>query len=171
MLQIYCGDGKGKTTAALGLAMRAAGSGMRVWFVQLMKGGFTSELAALARMPEMTVRRCDRDYGFSFRMSEDERAQLTQCHNALLSEAADMLHSGEADMLVLDEFFSAWRLQLLDRALAERLISGRPEQAELILTGRDPDDCFLEAADYVSEIRAVKHPYTKGIAARKGIEF
>ena len=171
MLHIYCGDGKGKTTAALGLALRAAGSGMAVLLVQLMKGGFTSELAALSRIPEITVRRCDRDYDFSFRMDTDERVQITACHNRLLTEAAEALRSGRADMVVLDEFFAAWSTELLDRRLAEQLVAACPETAELVLTGRNPEADFLELADYVSEMRAVKHPYEKGIAARKGIEY
>lgn len=171
MLHIYCGDGKGKTTAALGLAMRAAGSGMHVHFVQLMKGGETSELTALSRMPEITVRRCDRDYGFSFRMNAEEKAQITACHNTLLAEAIAVMQSRKAEMLVIDEFFAAWHTGLLDKELAEHLVSEFPEDAELILTGRDPETQFLDAADYVSEIHAVKHPYTKGITARKGIEF
>ena len=82
MLHIYCGSGKGKTTAALGLALRAAGSGMRVLFVQFLKGSDTAELASLARIPEITVLRCDRDYGFTFRMNEAEKAALTACHAA-----------------------------------------------------------------------------------------
>lgn len=171
MLHIYCGDGKGKTTAALGLAIRAVGSGMRVCFVQFLKGGHTSELESLARLPGITVRRCDRDYGFSFRLTEEKRAQLLQCHNALLTGAAEMLRSGSAEMLVLDEFFAAWNGNLFDRTLAERLVAECPASVELVLTGRDPDTRFLAAADYVSEIHAVKHPYTKGIAAREGIEY
>lgn len=171
MLQIYCGDGKGKTTAALGLAMRAAGSGMRVFFVQFLKGGHTSELEILSRLPEIAVRRCDRDYGFSFRMNDCEKAQLRECHNALLAETAEILRSGRAELVVLDEFFAAWNTGLFDRALAKRIVSECPASVELVLTGRDPEADFLEAADYVSEIHAVKHPYTEGIAARKGIEY
>lgn len=171
MLQIYCGEGKGKTTAALGLAMRAVGSGMRICFVQFLKGGHTSELDILSRIPEITVRRCDRDYGFSFRLMDAEKMQLIECHDALLAEAGEIMRSGKADMIVLDEFFAAWNLDLFDRALAERLVAECPETIELVLTGRDPDARFLAAADYVSEIHAMKHPYEKGIAARKGIEY
>ena len=171
MLHIYCGNGKGKTTAALGLAMRAAGSGMRVCFLQLLKGGDTSELAVLERLPEIIVRRCDREYGFTFRMTMEEKGRLRECHNALLNEAAQMLDSGTVQMLVLDEFFAAWNADVLDKTLAERLVSEGPAGVELVLTGRDPEERFLRAADYVSEIHAVKHPYSKGIKARRGIEY
>ncbi len=170
-MHIYCGDGKGKTTAALGLAIRAAGSGMRVGFVQFLKGCDTSELRILADIPEITVRRCDRDYGFTFRMTDADKAAITQCHNNLLAEAREWVQHREVQMLVLDEFCAAYRLSLLDRVLALELIAQMPEGCELVLTGRDPAQELLECADYVSEIHAVKHPYEKGIAARKGIEY
>ncbi len=171
MLHIYCGDGKGKTTAALGLSLRAAGCGMRVHFVQFLKGSPTSELAALARLPEITVLRCDRDYGFTFSMTPETKEKLTACHNAMLAAAMDRLYAGGTDLLVLDEFCAAYNQGLLDRELAARLVHGCPAGTELVLTGRDPAPQFLEAADYISEIRAVRHPYTSGIPARRGIEF
>ena len=167
MVHIYCGDGKGKTTAALGLALRAAGSGMRVHFVQFLKGSETSELASLSRIPEITVLRCDRNYGFTFRMTDADKAALTACHNNMLQAVQERLP--ETDLLVLDEFFAAYNQDLMDRALAEQIIADC--KAELVLTGRDPDAQFLALADYVSEIRAVRHPYTRGIMARKGIEY
>ena len=167
MLHIYCGDGKGKTTAALGLSLRAAGSGMRVHFVQFLKGSETSELAMLARIPEITVLRCDRNYGFTFRMSDADKAALTACHNAMLRTIRERLP--ETDLLVLDEFCAAYNQRLLDCSEAEQLIADC--KAELVLTGRDPAERFLAAADYVSEIQAVKHPYTRGIPARRGIEY
>jgi cob(I)alamin adenosyltransferase len=171
VIQIYCGDGKGKTTASLGLVLRAAGAGMRVRFVQLLKGGHTSELASLARLPGVTVCRCDRDYGFTCRMNEEEKAAITACHNALLRDAMQALQEGTTDLLVLDEFCATYNHGLLDRALAEQLVLTCPSSAELVLTGRDPAQFFLDAADYISEIHAVRHPYTKGIAAREGIEY
>ncbi len=165
MLHIYCGDGKGKTTAALGLAVRAAGAGLRVHIVQLMKGSPTSELAALARIPGISVARCDRDYGFSWKMSERDKSEITECHNRLMGEAFSL----GADMVILDEFNSAYANGLLDREAAEKLIG--EAAAEIVLTGRDPDPRFLEKADYISEIQCVRHPYERGVTARKGIEF
>lgn len=171
MLQIYCGDGKGKTTAALGLLLRAAGAGMRVHFVQFLKGGASSELVSLERLPGVAVRRCDRDYGFTFQMSGTERTQITECHNALLAQVQEVLVRGSAELVILDEFFAAYNNCLLDRTQAEQLVRTCPVSVELVLTGRNPAAQFLELADYVSDIRAVKHPYTRGIAARKGIEY
>lgn len=166
MLQIYCGNGKGKTTAALGETLRAAGAGMRVCVVQLMKGSPTSELAALDLLP-ITIRRCDRDYGFYKSMSDADKAAITRCHNALLQFA----FAEEFDFIVLDELCSAYRCELLDRELAERLIIENKDRAEIVLTGREPPEIFLEKADYISEINSRRHPYERGIKARRGIEF
>ncbi|MBR1458316.1 MAG: cob(I)yrinic acid a,c-diamide adenosyltransferase [Oscillospiraceae bacterium] len=169
MLHIYCGDGKGKTTAALGLAVRAAGAGMRVHIVQLLKGSDTAELHALSYIPGITVTRLDRDYGFTFRMDAQTRQTVTELHNALLYEAYTRVKAGETDMLVLDEFCAAYEAGMVDPEFADLLV--RNCTAELVLTGRRPAPQFVNAADYVSDIRAVKHPYDRGIAARKGIEF
>jgi len=171
MLQIYCGNGKGKTTAALGQAVRAAGNGMQVHFVQFLKGAPTSELEILKRIPEITVLRCDRDYGFTFQMNDEDKIRITQRHNQMLSEAMDRVYQHKTDMLVLDEFFAAYQCNLLDKELASRLVFGIHDKTELVLTGRSPEQQFLDLADYVSEIKAVKHPYEKGISARAGIEY
>ncbi len=167
LLHIYCGDGKGKTTASLGLAMRAAGAGMRVCFVQFMKGGDTAELASLKLIPDITVKRCDKAYGFVKNMSGEDKADITDCHNELLKYA----FSGGFDLIILDEFNSAYGYGLMDKVLAEKLILDGKNSAEIALTGRNPAEIFLENADYVSEICCVKHPYEKGITARKGIEY
>lgn len=165
MLHIYCGNGKGKTTAALGLAVRASGAGMRVGFVQLMKGGDTSELAALKLIPNIEISRCDRDYGFFKNMTASDIAEITACHNRLIESA----FSAGYDMVVLDEFCAAYEYGLLDRELAERLILSASE--EVVLTGRNPAEVFKKAADYLSIINCEKHPFEKGVAARRGIEL
>ncbi|MGN1339231.1 MAG: cob(I)yrinic acid a,c-diamide adenosyltransferase [Oscillospiraceae bacterium] len=167
LLHIYCGDGKGKTTASLGLAMRAAGAGMRVCFLQFMKGGDTAELNAIKVIPGITVMRCDRQYPFFSAMSEAEKHELTACHDRLLEET----FAGGFDMIILDEFNCAYSFRLMDCRRAKELILNGRESAEIILTGRDPDEGFVEAADHVSEIKCVKHPYEKGVSARKGIEY
>lgn len=167
LLHIYCGEGKGKTTAALGLALRASGAGMKVCFLQLMKGGKTSELESLKLLPNIKVIRCDRHYPFFKNMTEADKADITVCHNELLEEA----FSGGFDMVIVDEFNSSYRYELMDRELAQKLIFDGLKSAEVILTGREPNKKFTDAADYISEIQCIKHPYEKGITARKGIEF
>lgn len=167
MLQIYCGDGKGKTTASLGLAVRMAGAGMKVVFVQFMKGGETAELETLKLVSNIDVVRCDRNYGFYSTLSESDKAELTACHNELLDKA----FSGNYDAVILDELNCAYNYGLMDREKAKNLILGSKDRIEIILTGRDPDAVFTDAADLISEIKCVRHPYQKGIQARKGIEY
>lgn len=171
LIHIYCGNGKGKTTAALGLALRAAGSGMKVHFVQLLKGGKTSELESLSLIPNISVDRSETNYGFTFRMSDDTKVKLIQCHNKLLRRADELMASGKIVMLIIDEFNAAYEYNLLDQNLADKIVTMKPQHIELILTGRNPQQKFMDIADYVSEIGLVKHPYLKGQKARKGIEF
>ena len=166
-LHIYCGDGKGKTTASLGLAMRAAGAGMKVCFVQFMKGGETAELDTLKLIPNISVHRCDKEYGFLWNMSDSEKAEITDTHNELLTTT---FNSG-VDLVVLDEFNFAYSSGLMDKLLAEKLILDNKDNCEIVLTGRDPAEIFIQEADYVSKICCVKHPYEKGVTARKGIEY
>lgn len=167
MLQIYCGDGKGKTTASLGLAVRMAGAGMKVAFVQFMKGGDTAELETLKLIPGIDVMRCDRNYGFFSTLSDSDKAEMSECHDKLLEQA----FSGGYDAVILDELNCAYSYGLLNREKAKSLILNGSETSEIVLTGRDPDEVFIEKADYISEIRCVRHPYQKGIQARKGIEY
>lgn len=171
MLQVYYGTGKGKTTAAIGLAVRAAGAGQRVHIIQLMKGRFSSELAILGSVSRITCARCDNDYGFFRSMSEDDKKRITECHNRMLSEGFAMAESGEVRMLILDEFNPAYAYGLLDREMADDFILGGSCQAEIVLTGRGANKKFLEKADYASEISCVRHPYEQGVAAREGIEY
>ncbi|MGN0666846.1 MAG: cob(I)yrinic acid a,c-diamide adenosyltransferase [Huintestinicola sp.] len=169
LIHIYCGKGKGKTTAAMGLAIRAAGSGMRVHIVQLLKGAETSELRSLEKIDGITISRLKKNYGFASKMTDEQRAEVTEYHNKMLAEAAEMMN--DLDMLIIDEFCGAYSHNMLDKDLARRIVFDRPSHLELVLTGRDPAPEYIEAADYVSEIKAVKHPFEKGIKARKGIEF
>lgn len=166
-LHIYCGDGKGKTTASLGLALRASGAGMKVCFVQFMKGGDTSELNSLKFLPLIEVYRCDKSYSFFKNMSEEEKAEITVCHNELLKKA----FCGGYDLVILDEFNFAYRCGLMDVSMAKELILTEKNSREIVLTGRDPEDIFIESADYVSEIKCIKHPFQNGLNARKGIEY
>ena len=171
LIHIYCGDGKGKTTAALGLALRAAGAGKKVLLVQLLKGNPTSELESLALIPNITVIRPEKSFGFTFNMNDEQKAELTDIHNRLLDKAFNAMTAGELDMLIIDEFFGAYNKKLVDTNTADKIVFQKNKQCELILTGRDPQEKFISAADYVSEIKCVKHPYMQGIKARKGIEY
>ena len=171
LIHIYCGDGKGKTTAALGLALRAAGAGKRVHFIQLLKGNPTSELQGLTFISNITVDRPEKNFGFTFNMTEEQKAELTGIHNRLLNSAFEKMNCGGMDMLIIDEFFAAYNKELLDRRLAERIVFEKSSACELVMTGREPEKKFIDIADYVSDIKCVKHPYEQGVTARKGIEY
>ncbi|MCD8181263.1 MAG: cob(I)yrinic acid a,c-diamide adenosyltransferase [Firmicutes bacterium] len=167
MIHIYCGDGKGKTTASVGLAMRMAGYNKRVLFIQFLKGSYTGELEALDREKNITVMRCDENYGFFRSMSEEDKENIIKCHNKNLLYAKE--NADKFDMIVLDEIFAAYNYGLTDKDIVREIV--KDYGGELVMTGRGPDRFFTEKADYVSEIKKIKHPYDRGITARKGIEF
>jgi cob(I)alamin adenosyltransferase len=170
MIHIYCGDGKGKTTAALGLSLRAAGSGMKVVIIQFLKNHKTSELNLLQTIPNITVLRGKEGKAFSFAMTEKEKEKSKQLHSENLLAGIALIKSGNCDMLVLDEAIGAYNRDLIDRQLMQNLLQQKPEHLELVLTGRNPEQWMIDCADYVSEIKKVKHPFDKGIKSRIGIE-
>lgn len=170
LIHLYYGDGKGKTTAALGLTIRALGSGFRVVFVQFLKNQATGELSILDGLPNVTVLRGKEGAGFSFTMTEEEKEKTKLLHTENLKAAIELAASGNCDMLVLDEAVGAYGRDLIDRTLLEAFAKNKPEQLELIMTGRNPAQWMFDCADYVSEIKKGKHPYDKGIPARTGIE-
>lgn len=171
LIHIYTGDGKGKTTAAMGLALRAAGRGKRVVIVQFLKGRNSGEVYALNRIAEITLLRNKRDYGFFKFLKEEERALMASEHNANLKQALQLVESGQCDLLILDEAIAAYNLGALDKTLVDGLLCDKKEALELVLTGRDAPARFLEAADYVSHIQKIRHPFDQGVGAREGIEF
>ena len=171
MIHIISGNGKGKTSAAAGLALRAAGAGMRVIFFQFLKDGSSTEIGVLRSVKGITVSCYEECRKFLWEMDEGEKRAVTESRDRMLKEAGELITGGGADMVVLDEFFAAYNTGTVDKALAEEIVLSCPDRVELVLTGRDPAEVFCNAADYHSEILSVRHPYDKGISARKGIEF
>lgn len=167
MIHVYCGDGKGKTTAAVGLAVRMASGGKRVSVIQFMKDGKSGEVLMLRKLG-ITVKHCDKSYGFYKSMSETDKAEITACHNNNLREAISA--ADDIDMFVLDEIFAAVNYGLVDMDLVKTIVENCGD-TELVLTGRKPEGYFLNKADYVSEIKKIKHPFDKGVSAREGIEY
>ncbi|MCR5715268.1 MAG: cob(I)yrinic acid a,c-diamide adenosyltransferase [Lachnospiraceae bacterium] len=168
-IHLYHGDGKGKTTAAIGLAVRCAGAGGQVIFAQFMKGRDSSELNILKEVPQIHLIRVGKECGFSWQMSEDVKKELTQIHTQMLQEIRNLVKQKSIDLIVLDEVVSAYRLGFLPQQEVLDLLNEKP--AEIVLTGRDPADELIAQADYLTEMRMGAHPYTKGLAARKGIEW
>ena len=171
LLHIYCGDGKGKTTAATGLAVRAVGSGMRVLFARFLKNEFSGELKILDRIPEIEVLHLEKSYGFFKTLSEKEQEEVREMYGRLWNTIRGKISTGDYDMLVIDEFMAAYRYGLIPNEEALCFLEKKPTGLEVVLTGRDPDLRLVEKADYVSEICKVKHPYDRGIRARRGIEY
>ena len=171
MIHIYCGDGKGKTTAATGLAVRAAGSGMKVLFARFLKNENSAELCVLDQIPGIEVIHLPKSYGFYNTQSEEEKAETKQMYEELWKYALDRAKNGACDMLVMDEFMAADRYGLIPHEEAIQFLKEKPEGLEVVLTGRDPSEDLIRIADYVSEIRKVKHPFDCGVYARRGIEY
>ena len=166
-VQVYTGDGKGKTTAALGLALRAAGAGLRVYFGQFIKNADYSEIKALARFADcITVRQFGRGCFLLTEPAPEDRAAARRALDAI----GLALVSGDYDLVIADEANVAVALGLIEPDDLVALIDQRPEQVELVLTGRGAPDAVLARADLVTEMRCVRHYYDRGVLARKGIE-
>lgn len=170
-IHIYCGDGKGKTTAAVGLAVRAAGCGKKVLITRFLKTDNSGEVKSLGQLPGIKVTPCEKSFGFFSKMSEEQKSEAEVYYSRLLESTLDQAAKEAFDLLVLDEIMAVCNFGLVKEARVLDFLASRPEELEVVLTGRDPSDQLIEAADYVSEIKKVKHPYDKGIMARRGIEF
>lgn len=168
LLHIYCGDGKGKTTAAIGLAIRACGAGMKVCFAQFMKSGSSSEWQILNKENNIETMIAKNEFGFTWKMTEDEKAKLRDINTRTLE--AIVAEKTKYEVLILDEIISAYQHNLVDKNLLLQLLEAR-KNLEIVLTGRNPAEELLEQADYITEMKSIRHPYEKGIQARKGIEF
>lgn len=169
MVQIYTGNGKGKTTAALGLAMRAVGHGQKVIMIQFMKGQINyGELKAAHHLPHFSIEQFGRA---EFVNPENPDREDIRLAKKALVRAREILQKGVYDMVILDEIIIAVSFGLIESRDVIGLIHMTPENTELILTGRYLTDSIAEHADLISEVREVKHHFQKGIGARKGIEY
>jgi len=171
LIHVYTGDGKGKTTAAFGLAMRAAGRGKRVLILQFLKGGRggSGEVSSAKKIGIDVIRFEDQVSPFFDRRVKP--SGLKRAMDKAIAFAIDKLRDDTHDILILDEIITALSSKLLSSGDLQRIIDARPEKTELILTGRGAPGWLIERADYVTEMRMVKHPFDRGIRARKGIEF
>ena len=170
MIHIYCGDGKGKTTASLGLAVRCSGHGNRVLFVQFLKAWRTGELNTLELLPNIEVLRAKETAKFTFQMTAEEKAQVMKDHMALFEAVQNKCVVEKIDLLILDEVVGACDRGVFNKEALLEFLRNKPENLEVVMTGRNPFPELVELADYVSEICKRKHPKDKGIMARVGIE-
>ena len=170
MIHIYFGGGKGKTTAACGLAVRAAGAGRRVLFCQFLKSGESCERLAMRRLEDIEWLGAPMD-GFLFQMGADERSAAEAAQRDVFRDAAMRMKCGRYGLVVLDEVL--WLA--VEGIVPERelvcALKAVPEGCEVVLTGASAPEKVLACADYVTEMRKVKHPFDRGARARRGVEF
>lgn len=193
LTHLYYGDGKGKTTAAVGLCIRAAGNKKRVLFTQFMKDGSSGEISLLKELPGAEVLWGNVPYGFYSRMAdeekrlfakeqeklfqkllekiEEERKRISACTQNAAEAEKTPVWDGVSMLLVMDEITYAYGFRLIDRVRLENLLNNKPDFLEIVMTGRNPERFLVDAADYVTEMKCEKHPFEKGISARKGVEF
>jgi cob(I)alamin adenosyltransferase len=169
LVQVYTGNGKGKTSAAFGLALRAIGRGFRVYVIQFIKGGFDyGELHIMDKLPNLTLKAFGRGKFVTTKPPEKEDVELAE---EALQLAKEVVQNGKYDIVILDEINVALDLKLIKLEEVLKLLKSKPRNVELVLTGRNVPDEVVEAADLVTEMKEVKHPFNKGFQARKGIEY
>jgi len=165
-IHVYTGNGKGKTTAALGLALRAIGTGYKVCLIQFLKAQPYGELKSLKLLPKLKIKRFgEKTYIHGRGSQKDKRAA-----QKAIEWARKAVNSRQYDLIILDEVFLATFFKLIKVEEIVELIKNKPKNVELILTGRKANQQIIKLADYVTEMKEIKHPYQKGVRARKGIE-
>jgi cob(I)alamin adenosyltransferase len=171
LIHIYCGDGKGKTTAAMGLGIRAAGRNKMVLLTQFLKDNDTGELISIEKLGEnfKVFKGTPVKKFFKF-MTEEEQIATKNEHRNRFKEVTEKAVHEKFDLLILDEIIASTNLDLVSLDEVVKFLKSKPEGLEVVLTGRNPNEKLIELADYVSEVKAVKHPYEKGITSRIGIE-
>lgn len=171
MIHYYFGDGKGKTTAAMGLALRAAGWGKRVFIVQFLKNTPSGEVMFFEHITNVTLVRGKAGKGFTFNMTEDERLETVRIHNENLQKGFEAVQKRACDMLILDEVGDAFSLDLIDRGVLLRFLEDQGSDVEIVMTGHIPVEALVTLSDYVTVMKKEKHPYDRQIHARKSIEY
>ena len=175
IVQIYTGDGKGKTTAALGQALRMLGVGGRVYVCQFLKPAelVSGEVISARQFTEnLTFERLENDWDMRKSLSDaQETERMRRAVAKKLGEIRQLAQAGKYDLIILDEIVFCLSKELVRWEDVAGIIEGRAEHVELVLTGRGADDKLIARADLVTEMREVKHPYKNGVTARKGVEY
>jgi len=168
LIQVYFGNGKGKTTAALGLALRAAGRGKEILIVQFMKKWDYGELYSIRLIPQITVKTFGtKDFVYKGKAKEIDYQEAKKA----FIEGVQATQSGQYDIIIFDELNVAIDFELLELQQVLDFLDEKPEDVEIIITGRNAPQAILDKADLVTEMCEIKHPYQKGIQARIGIEY
>ncbi|MBT3320532.1 MAG: cob(I)yrinic acid a,c-diamide adenosyltransferase [Clostridia bacterium] len=170
-VQIYTGNGKGKTTAAMGLAVRACGRGLRVVIVQFLKGSSTGEMKVLEGINGVKLIRVANADKFFWKLTDDEKEQMKRVAEAVLLDIETLFEKNEVDVLILDEVMGAMKNGIVTMKQIFALLDIRPKQVEVVLSGRDAPKELIDRADLVTEMQDVKHYFSKGVKAREGIEY
>ena len=170
LIHLYCGDGKGKTSSAMGVALRAVSNGYNVLIIQFLKRGTSSEVKLLEQFDNVKVLANTELSGWSFKMSDEEKVVCKDQHDSEMNKAIDICQNDEIDVLIIDEVVGTLNLGLISKDLVLDFLQNKPENLEVIMTGRNPLPELLELSDYVSEIKKIKHPFDNGIGARAGID-
>ncbi len=193
LVQVYTGDGKGKTTASLGLALRALGHNYTVYIIQFLKGGDTGEMFSIQKyLPNVKLVQFGKDaltekqmkiVSFEDKEKKDNHLDENQTYKFLpdteeiepsrmgFEHAKNIISAGRHNVVILDEINCALAKGMISKEEVLELMKNKPEHVELVLTGRDVPEEIKNAADLVSEIKRIKHPFDKGVLARKGIEY
>lgn len=170
LIHIYSGDGKGKTTAAIGLAVRAAGRGKKVLIARFLKNDDSGEVAGLKQINGIQLLPCEKQFGFFFQMTDKQKEEAGVYYLELFKKSIALVKEN-VDLLILDEIMAACNYQLVEEQQLVDFLQNKPKDLEVVLTGRNPSEALIQLSNYHSEIKMRKHPYEEGIAAREGIEY
>lgn len=171
LIHIYCGDGKGKTTAAMGLILRAVGREKKVLLTQFLKSGRSGELISLERYKDYVEFLLGKPVNkFVWNMNDEEKQQAKEEHTARFKEIVEKVKNEKYDLVVLDEIIGTINNGFILVEDVINFLKDKPENLEVVMTGRNPKEELIEIANYVSEIKAIKHPFNEGIPSRIGIE-
>ncbi|MBM6837622.1 cob(I)yrinic acid a,c-diamide adenosyltransferase [Clostridium saudiense] len=172
LVQVYTGNGKGKTTASIGLGIRAYGNGLKVIMIQFLKSGVTGELEVLNNLGEnFKVYRFEKEKDFTWNLTEEQKEELQKEISEGFNFAKKVVKDNMCDMLILDEVMASVNGGYIDEEDVLKLIESKNDKMELVLTGRNVPKAIVDKSDLITEMKDVKHYFNKGIPARKGIEF
>lgn len=172
LVQVYTGDGKGKTTAAIGQGMRAYGNGLKVYMLQFLKGGPTGELKTIDELNDnFKIFRFEKPRDFVWNLNEDEKEELKREIKEGYKFIINTIKENKCDVLIIDEIMGVLYNKFLTEEEVIYIIDNKPQSMELILTGRNIPEAILKKSDLVTEMKCIKHYFEKGVGARKGIEY